>query len=500
MSRSRTILPRHWLPERLADPGALTLAAGALSALGVTALGLVTVGLAGLVGLADLMGVWLLLLPALLLGGYLAWRHEQVWIYAALLGHLVMFMSQTNEGVGGGEIAFTALTLVGLVVWLFKEVVVHRRVIVRSGFDALLLGIFIVTSVVALVANLLHGGEISRYFKEWAQMFDLLLYFPVRAIIRTRRDVYKLLGVLAIIGIVMGIIGVATYRERLMTAVFAYQIEHSRVFANEPVNMIFAILGVVVVAYARTRWMFLLGVLLTTSGLLFLIITFSRGAIVSAAGGIILIVMFSGHGRRIMAVLLVSAVVGSGIVYMMYPNIAKTMATSVGRRLGSVGSTMTDVSFNLRVIEANTILRHYVPFSPLIGHGYGVKYHWYDPTEHRSMNHTFIHNGYVRLLFKYGYPLAVLFLLFLVYPLLRILLYWPPKRDQVLHAMVIGAGAYLVTALVNNYVSDMFSHYSGPLNYVICWAILDFANRELRTAPTMLPTSESPTPLAAAGA
>lgn len=498
MSATRSDIPSNWLPERLATPGALTLGAGALAAFGVIALGLTMSGLAGLVGLADHLGAWLMLLPAVAAGMYLSWRHERFWIYTAVIAHLAMFMSQTNEGIGGGEIAFIGVALGGLCLWFFKEVVVHRRLVVRTGFDALLIATFLLTSIVALIANRLHDGELLRYFKEWTPMLDLLLYFPLRSMLKTRRDVYRMLTVLGILGVVIGVIGVATYRERLMTAVFAYQIEHSRVFANEPVNIIFAILGVVVVAYARTKWMYLLGALLTTSGMLFLFITFSRGSIVSAFVGIIVVMVFSGHGRRILLVLIASLVIGSGLVYMTYPTIAKTMATSVGRRLGTVGSTMTDVSFNLRVIEANTILRHYVPFSPLIGHGLGVTYHWYDPTEHATATTSFVHNGYVRLVFKYGYPLAVLFLFFLAYPLLRILLSWPSRRDPVLHALVIGCGAYLVTTLVNNYVSDMFSHYSGPLNFALCWAILDYVNRQTR--PATVPTPESSTTLAAAGA
>ena len=492
---------RNWLPPSMAAPGPLALSAGAIAAIGALVLSLGSMGLMGVVGLAEYQGLFLLVVPVVLFGAYLSWRNERVWIYIALLGHFVMFLSQRNEGIGAGELAFTALSLVGLCVWLFKEMVVHRRPIVKTGFDALLIGLFVATSVVALIANRLHGADFMRYVTEWTKFFDLLLYFPVRSIIRTRRDVMHLVFIFLIVGVANGIVGVFSYRERLMKAVFAYEIEHSRVFANEPVSMLFAILGSVVVAYARRRLMLIVGIILLTAGLLFLIITFSRGAIASAGIGIIVVMLLSGHWRRLATVLLVSLAIGSATVYVAFPRIAKTMATSVGRRLGSLGAASSDVSFNLRVIESTKILNYYVPYSPIIGHGYGTKYTWYDPTAKHSLHHSFIHNGYVRLLFKYGYPLAFFFAFFLLYPLLRLLVRAPSKRDQPVHAMMVGCVAYLVCALINNYVSDMFSHYSGPFNYVLCWAILDYVNR--RTAPATSTVPESPSaiePLAAAGA
>jgi O-antigen ligase len=483
----------------MAEPGALGLTASALAALGALVLSLMTMGIVGMVGLADYQGAYLVVLPMIVLGAFLSWLNERIWIYIALLGHFVMFLSQRHEGIGAGELGFTALSLVGLCVWLFKELVIHRRVIVRTGFDALLIGVFVATTLVALVANRLHQGDLLHFMSEWTKLFDLFLYFPVRKIIRTRRDVMHLLVIFAILGIANGVVGVLTYRERLMTAVFAYQIEHSRVFTNEPVSMLFAIMGAAIVAYAVRTKMLVLGVVILTSGLVFLVITFSRGAIASAGVGIIILMILSGKWRRLSAVLIVAIAIAAGGAYLMFPRIAKTMATSVGKRIGSIGSTMSDVSFNLRKIEAEKIMTYYVPYSPIIGHGYGVRYTWYDPTEKHSANHSFIHNGYIRLIFKHGYPLAVFFLFFLVYPLLRLLIRAPSKRDRFLHGLTVGCVAYLITTLVNNYVSDMFSHYSGPLNYVLCWAILDYVNWRLAPTTLTLPPTE-PAPLAAAGA
>ncbi|MBC8144655.1 MAG: O-antigen ligase family protein [bacterium] len=484
---------------RIDEPGALAISAGALAAIGVTLLGLVTLGLAGTLGMADHQGLYLLVLPAVFLGAFLSWINERIWVYVSILGHVVVFMT-TSDSVGGAEMAFSALTLSGLCVWLFKETVIHRRFLVQSGFDALLMAIFISTTVVTMIASILHNGDPLWYMSEWTKMLDCLLYFPIRRFIRTREDVIKLVTLFALIGIAMGLVGVATYRERLLKAVFAYQIESSRIFANEPVSMAFAILGTVIVAYARTRFMKITGVFLTMSGLLFLIITFSRGAIGSAAIGIVFVVMFSGHGRRVLATIVFSLVVAAAGVYVAFPDIASTLATSVGRRVGSIGAASTDISFNLRVIEAKTLLNNYIPFSPIIGHGYGVRYHWYEPLEKHSLNHTFIHNGYVKLLFKYGYPLSVFFAFFMVYPLLRVAIRAPSKRDQATHAMMVGCVAYMICSLVNNYVSDMYSNFAGPLNYVLCWAILDYVNRRTAPAREHAPMPEPPTrPLAIAG-
>ena len=129
-----------------------------------------------------------------------------------------------------------------------------------------------------------------------------------------------------------------------------------------------------------------------------------------------------------------------------------------------------------------------------------MTYHWFDPTVHHTLEMTFIHNGYVKLLFKYGVPIAVLFLLFMAYPLIRVAIRSPSRRDEPTHAMMVGTVAYLVCALVNNYVSDMYSNYVGPLNFALCWAILDYVNRQTLPARSPTPLLEPPSePLAAAG-
>ena len=60
-----------------------------------------------------------------------------------------------------------------------------------------------------------------------------------------------------------------------------------------------------------------------------------------------------------------------------------------------------DISLINRFLEAQGVWEH-IKVNPILGHGMGVPYRFFNITYLYSEEKTFVHNGYVALLFKFG--------------------------------------------------------------------------------------------------
>ncbi|HVZ41261.1 MAG TPA: O-antigen ligase family protein [Candidatus Kapabacteria bacterium] len=459
--------------------------AGAPGAAGAIALAAVCVAVmaAGLF-LPMMLGIPLdpsvtLLAPGMLLAVYLAWWNEKAWIYAAILSHLLFMVDSTPDTIGLGEIAFGALGLAGLALWFVKEMVICRRRIVDSSFDLLLMSFMIVSTAVTLIANTLHGGDLLQYLKEYGVVVDLLFYFPLRKNITSRRDVIMLLCAFVGVALVNGAISFLNYRERLAEAVFQWQLTASRSNLNESTSQALFVLGTTLFAYSKRLWLRLLSLALAAAGLVFLLVSFSRSPIVAALLALAIMILMSPfrNGRRVVVALFMALFVGAAAALIIFPQIATNVGQALAERVLSVASTGSDRSFNARIVESTAILKNYFGYSPILGCGFGVPYKYLDPLSNTTLKGYFVHNGYVWSLFKFGVPMALMFLWVLVQPLLRLLLRAPRRHEGFDRALLAGAVGYVLCAFIVNMTSNLFTQVSTILNIVICWVLFEYVQR-----------------------
>jgi hypothetical protein len=475
----------HWRLPSSSIPGPIGWVIVALASFAVVLLGL---------NLPEMLGVKIdpaLTIMALPLGAamvYLVWCRERYWVFLALLSHLLIMVDPTPDTIGFGELMFAVLGLAGLIVWFVKEVGVHRRRIVNTGFDLLLASFLVVGTISTAIACGLNGGDFLQYAKEYVPIIDLLFYFPLRKVTNERRDVVIILVLFVFVGLVNGAVGFATYRERLAAAVFQWQVTSSRTNFNESTSLALFILASTFFAYSNKLWLRLVALGLSGAGLVFLLISFSRSPIVSAVVALIIMMVLSPwrNGRRVVLALVAALVVGVGVAYIMFPQIASSIGAGISERVLSVASTASDRSFNARLVEAGTIMDRYFRYSPIIGCGFGVSFKFLDPLTQVTVTVFFVHNGYIWSLFKYGVPLAVMLLGLMMYPLVRLFVVAPARTDGFNRALMAGAAGYMVCAFMVHFTSNLFTQVSTILNIVICWVIFDYVQRQARAAQPML--------------
>jgi hypothetical protein len=88
-----------------------------------------------------------------------------------------------------------------------------------------------------------------------------------------------LLALFVVLALANGVVNLLTYRSRLVSAMYAYQILSSRATANEPTAIALTIIGAVTFGYSRLKPMALIGLALAGVGFLSTLISFSRSYI-----------------------------------------------------------------------------------------------------------------------------------------------------------------------------------------------------------------------------
>ncbi|MDB5034965.1 MAG: O-Antigen ligase [Chlorobi bacterium] len=416
------------------------------------------------------------------LSAYISWRYERFWVYFALLAHLAMMVDSTPDSIGSGEIAFAVIVLAGMGVWFFKEVVVHRRPIIRSGFDLLLFTFILLSSIVALVANILNDGDLLSYLKEMGIMLDLMFYFPLRKFLNTREDVVKVIIAFALLAMVNGGVAFAGYRQRIAEAVFQWEIGHSRSNLNEFTSMAFLIAMAAVFATARTLRTSIIALGGVAAGALFLVISFSRSPIVAGFVGtftMMACIPFR-QSRRVFVALGFSLVVGAAVGFLFFPQYVSMLGSSISTRLLSVAEASSDRSLNSRIVESQALLEDHIAVSPVIGDGYGVAFSFLDPLTSKTSRGTFSHNGYIWSMYKFGIPIALLLLGLMIYPLARLLMIAPRRQDGFERTVMAVCVGYMVCAFIVHLTSNLFTQVSSVFNFALCWALLDYVLRNSR--------------------
>ncbi|QQS67111.1 MAG: O-antigen ligase family protein [Chlorobiota bacterium] len=416
-------------------------------------------------------------IPLGILVVYCIWLNEKIWVYAVILMHCLILVNQ-KEGIGIQEVMFSVSVLVGLPVWFIKELIIHKRKIAKTGFDVLLLSFFIIMSVTSFITMMLNNGNPLNYIKEWVIILDFLMFFPIRNSLNSKKDIQILLLMLILLALINGITNLVYYRQNILKAAFQWEILAGRKTANEPISIVLLIIGSTIFAHAKAKKMLLISLILSALGLLFLTISFSRGPIVSGLIAVVIMttrIKFKNSIKTYLAII-VSVLLGAGLMYVLFPNIIKNIGIAVSSRLGSVASVASDVSLGSRVAESTTILKGYIARSPILGVGFGVNYSFYDPLTQETITRSYIHNGYIWSLFKFGIPIAIYFLFLLLYPIF-ILLYNNDKSDEFKRALSAGVIGYIICALIMNNTSSQFTQYAGALNMMLAWVFTDYVCR-----------------------
>lgn len=410
------------------------------------------------------------------------WHNERLWVYSAVLGETLNLLGG-GEGITAGDVAFGVWVIGGVLIWLGKELLVYRRPIIRSSFDFLFISFFLLSSVLSIVTFNINDGMLSRFFTEWLSVSNLLLYFPVRSILNKREDVIRLLVIFSIIALANSVFAITMYKQKLLNAVIEAELMTARSVSHENIAMAWMLMSAAVFGYTRSFRVGLLALGGMGMGFVGLLISLSRGPILSGFGALVMMLFFVGSVARKKLLLAICAMLlgGVGLGYVLFPGVIETIGAGIVKRIATVNEASSDRSLQSRAREQAAALR-YIERSPLIGYGYGVIYHYYDnaPGRRGTIYSSFFHNGWLWPFYKFGIPLALFFLFMYFYPVARLMLRYPPNSMTFLRAIAVGGLCFFVASSLTNTTSNQVCEFSGTFTILMFWALLDFVNRNLK--------------------
>ena len=421
---------------------------------------LIEAGPGGVLGLP--VGTTLLLAAGAGVGIALLAVDDRLWVLSALLS-LAVFIFREEEGKLGVDVLFFATyTVLGTILWILKEIVIGQTHLIRSRFDVLFVGTLALCIVTSFVASLVHDVESRLMIREYLSFLLLLFYFPVRSALARPEDLRRLLYVGLFLGAINGVINLLTYQEKVVATAMTFGAVNARSAMNESLSVVLFCICFAIVVGARTFRVRLLGLagLSLFAGLL--ILSLSRGPIVATAVGsvTVLLLMYRRRALRVLAYALVALVVNVGLVFLALPDFAESIFENIEGRFETVERIGSDVSFGSRFAESEAIWSNYIPASPVIGHGFGVPYSFFDPVFEATSRPYYTHNGYLHAFFKFGIPLgASLLLLVLFSPMARFPYAGVRRLDYRTRLVLAGALASQIALTLMNLTSNVLTYY-----------------------------------------
>ena len=373
---------------------------------GNTALLAALVGSLGVVGLVAWTAPNLtIFLPVALLalgtGAFLFTRPRLNFI--VWLGAFALLFS-SEKGIQLHEVAYGLYFYTYLFHWYVRRLFLYKRPIVHGRLD-IALGLWLGLGLsLGVGVGLLFGADVTRIRGEWLALTMIAIYFPIKEFcMREKHGLAILLAILTFIGLWITFDNVLTARHTLASATALWEFETVRKAGRE---LLLAFSGIILLSvlpalknHAQQIGIAVILVILLVG----LILTKSRAYWVEyLVAVVILIAIAPGMERRR---LVAWCVVGTGIISLIsivllssYINLLIAGASS---RFATLGATSTDLSFLNRFVEASAVMVKVVR-NPILGYGLATDYSFFDIIALGTHTRSYIHIGFVAVLYKFG--------------------------------------------------------------------------------------------------
>lgn len=389
--------------------------------------------------------------------------YPKLWLYVTLIISGIFFHGQ-DEGVSVLDAITAAYFLGSVVIWFIFHTLLNRRKTAYNLGDWLILTFFLFLLLNFFVA-LLNDSNLLQWIREYFLFSILLIYFPIRELIRTEQDLKKFLIFFSFIVIGVGIYQIFLYITKLnKIAEYAYQIK-SGININQTLYTIASSFGFVFAFYQKKFKTEIILVIFTGIAIVFLIATFSRTFWVTLAAVIIILFLFFSFKKKLKIInyTLIISLILVGLAFIYFKDNLELFFQIVFGRLTSATMGTKDPSVVARLMEWNEVTRQILN-APLYGAGLGTKFTFYFVIYEYTIHTNIIHNGFLYLIYRVGIPLSMFYFGFLIYYFILSydnLIYSLRASSNFLKALAISNFMGFVILFIVNFTSAQFFQRDG---------------------------------------
>jgi O-antigen ligase len=407
--------------------------------------------------LVALLGVAVLLaLPYF----WLCIRFPKLWIYTIALC-TTPFLTTSGKGLSVADVVLGVVYLGGLIVWFYYILFIKKDKIVKNTADWLII-FFYVASFGCVIIAYLNDVDFIDAFKEYANFSVTLLYFPIRYYFNEKEDLKRLLIVFAISIFIVELIHFYRYYVAATTnLVYAYQLART-VKTNQALFVAASISAIVFFFYTKGwRNRLLLGILAGFSTAA-LITTFSRAFWIVLLVQVAILFLLLPLRKKIELGVLVATLTAIvlSLAFLFMKDNTKLLLGVVEARFVSASKGTKDVSVQARFAEYQATFVK-IRENPLGGNGYFKSFSYIDPLTGYTLTAPINHNGYIYLVYRLGFPLAIVYLLFFLSYIFKSIKYMIISKDKFFKAISIVAFMYLLLIAITNFVTPTLSFRDG---------------------------------------
>lgn len=363
--------------------------------------------------------------------------HPKVWIFSIVL-MTALFSSTSGGGISTIDVVFSIYFNVFIYLWLLWTIFIKKEKIIESKTDWLLLGFYVLTFL-TLINVFYNYTLLFEWMREYSLLTIMLLYFPAKKYITTKKDII-ILG-LVFFGTVIAcdIIQFYFYKQILEDITYAYE-AGSTIRSNLYILVIGTTFSCLFIFYQKKtiNRLILTGIMILTLGAL--ASTFARifwfAALINFI--VIFLILEKKEKIRYISYLLVSIVVAYLLAVLFFGDILKFVIYALETKFETASSGTSDISALSRLAEWNVVVGK-IKESPFIGYGFGATFTFKNPIVDFKNFSSVIHNSYLHFPFRIGIPLSLMFFSVFIINTFKSLYYsFKIKKDLFYKILMIG--------------------------------------------------------------
>jgi len=344
-----------------------------------------------------------LIAPALLLGMILLFfilNYSHIGLFILILGYY--FISKSTEAITVYEILFIFLFGFVFFIWLIREFTSVYSFKTFENRDYILF-IFFGVALFSLIPAILNGNDLFKWFRELFPFTILMLYYPIRESIKSRKIIALYFAAFIILGLVISINNAVNYKTMMLEVTKDWQIMAYRQPFSESILLASFLLCFSSLIYNRNIFLRILFALLSIVFAVSLAFSFSRGYWLSAILGILIlfIILEFRTKIKIIAIVLSLLLLFIGSFYILFEDMTINIIKSISERFATIENISEDISVMNR-LEEYKALTSVIVKNPILGYGLGAEFYYYNIINVQDFKSWYTHNAYLYLIFKLG--------------------------------------------------------------------------------------------------
>lgn len=387
---------------------------------------------------------------------YFAFIKPVSWIYAAVMFFPVYAHSRKDD-IGVEDIISATLYSVILLIWFLSQLFYKKKKIIHNMSDWIIIFLFVILIFHSLI-NIFNDSDILQWMREYLILSIILMYFPIRELIKTRKELNTLLITFSISTIINAGLQFKYFYDLLNTIelTYAYQLLMG-VRINQFYFTAAAFFGLYYFFSQKKLWHYIYVGIVTILSFGAMFISLSRTYWLFYAMGVVFFFFFLPAKKKILFMQFSGIVVAVFIVavFLFWQENASMYLKAMETRLASSSKGKKDISLLMRLKEYEAAYKRIKQY-PLGGSGLNAKFSFYDQYNGVATNGSNIHNGYISLVYRAGFVIAAVYFLFYFGYLLKSLKLIPKARDEFLRPLALGTFTTILLFFAANITSGQF--------------------------------------------